>query len=50
MKAIVLGATSGIGKSIAQNFIVRNKPVISLLSDALEKALDSLKGIKTDPP
>ena len=38
------------GQTVSINFVVRNKPVISLLSDALEKAIDSLKGIKTDPP
>ncbi len=38
------------GQSVSVNFIVRDKPVISLLTDAVEKALDALRGIKTDPP
>lgn len=36
------------GQTVTANFIVRDKPVISLLTDAIEKALDSLRGIKTD--
>ena len=36
------------GQSVSVNFIVRDKPVISLLTDALEKALDSLRGIKSE--
>ena len=35
------------GQSISANLIVRNKPVISLLTDAVEKALDALRGIKS---
>ena len=38
------------GQSVSVNFIVRDKPVISLLTDAVEKALDALRGIKTDQP
>ena len=38
------------GQTVSVNFIVRNKPVISLLTDAVEKALDSMRGIKTDQP
>ena len=38
------------GQSVAVNFIVRDKPVISLLTDAVEKSLDSLRGVKTDQP
>ena len=37
------------GQSVSVNFIVRDKPVISLLTDSIEKALDALRGIKTDP-
>lgn len=36
------------GQSVSANFIVRDRPVISLLTDAIEKAFDSLRGIKTD--
>ena len=36
------------GQTVTANFIVRDKPVISLLTDAIEKSLDSLRGIKTD--
>ncbi len=35
------------GQSISANLIVRNKPVISLLTDAIEKAFDALRGIKS---
>ena len=35
------------GQSVSVNLIVRNKPVISLLTDAVEKAWDSLRGIKS---
>ena len=38
------------GQTVSVNFVVRNKPVISLITDAVEKALDSLRGIKTDQP
>ena len=38
------------GQSVSVNFIVRDKPVISLLTDAVEKALDSMRGVKTDQP
>ena len=38
------------GQSVSVNFIVRDKPVISLVTDAVEKALDALRGIKTDQP
>ncbi len=34
------------GQSVSVNLIVRDKPVISLLTDAIDKAFDSLKGIK----
>ena len=36
------------GQSVSVNLIVRKKPVISLLTDSVEKAWDSLRGIKTD--
>ena len=36
------------GQSVSVNFIVRDKPVISLLTDSVEKAFDALRGIKTD--
>ena len=36
------------GQSVSVNLIVRNKPVISLLTDAFEKALDALRGIKSE--
>ncbi len=35
------------GQSVSVNLIVRDKPVISLLTDALDKAFDSLRGIKS---
>jgi len=38
------------GQTVTVNFIVRDKPVISLLTDSVEKAFDSLRGIKTDQP
>ncbi len=38
------------GQSVSVNFIVRDKPVISLITDAVEKAMDALRGIKTDQP
>ena len=34
------------GQTVSVNFVVRNKPVISLVTDAIEKALDSLKELK----
>ena len=36
------------GQSVSVNLIVRDKPVISLLTDAVEKAWDALRGIKSD--
>jgi len=36
------------GQSVSVNLIVRNKPVISLLTDAIEKAFDALRGIKSE--
>jgi len=38
------------GQSVSVNFIVRDKPVISLVTDAVEKAFDALRGIRTDQP
>ena len=38
------------GQSVSVNFIVRDKPVISLLTDSVEKAFDALRGIKNDQP
>ena len=38
------------GNSVTVNFVVRSKPLISLLTDSIEKAVDSLRGIKTDQP
>ena len=35
------------GQSVSVNLIVRNKPVISLLTDAIDKALDNLRGIRS---
>ncbi len=35
------------GQSVSVNLIVRNKPIISLLTDALDKAFDALRGIKS---
>lgn len=34
------------GQSVSVNLIVRDKPVISLLTDAIDKALDNLRGIR----
>lgn len=36
------------GQSISVNLIVRDKPVITLLTNSIEKAIDSLRGIKSD--
>ena len=36
------------GQSVSVNLIVRNKPVVTLLTDSIEKAFDSLRGIKSD--
>ncbi len=36
------------GQSVSVNLIVRDKPVITLLTDSIEKALDALRGIKSD--
>ncbi len=38
------------GQTVIVNFKVRRKPVISLLTDSIEKAFDSLRGIRTDEP
>ena len=38
------------GQSVSVNFIVRDKPVISLLTDSVEKAFDALRGIKPINP
>ncbi len=35
------------GQSVSANLIVRDKPVISLLTDAIEKAWDALRGLKS---
>ena len=35
------------GQSVSVNLIVRDKPVINLLTDAMEKAWDALRGIKS---
>lgn len=37
------------GQTVAVNLVVREKRVISLLSDALQRALDSLRRIRTAP-
>ena len=37
------------GQSVSVNLIVRDKPIITLLTDSIEKALDSLRGIKSEP-
>ena len=34
------------GQSVSVNLKVRDKPVISLLTDAIDRSIDSLKGIK----
>ena len=36
------------GQSISANIIVREKPVISLMTDSIEQAFDSLRGIRSD--
>ena len=36
------------GQSVTVNFIVRDKPVITLVSDIFSKAWDSLRGIKSE--
>ncbi|MDC3034724.1 HlyD family efflux transporter periplasmic adaptor subunit [Prochlorococcus sp. AH-716-P05] len=36
------------GQSVSVNLIVRDKPVITLLTDSIEKAIDALRGIKSD--
>ena len=36
------------GQSVSVNLIVRDKPVITLLTDSIEQAFDALRGIKSD--
>ena len=36
------------GQSVSVNLIVRDKPVINLLTDSIERAFDSLRNIKSD--
>jgi hemolysin D len=36
------------GQSVSVNLIVRDKPVITLLTDSIEGAFDSLRRIKSD--
>ena len=36
------------GQSVSVNFIVRKKRLITLLTDVIDKAFDSLRGIKSD--
>ena len=36
------------GQSVLANIIVRDKPVISIITNTIEKAFDSLRGIKSD--
>ncbi len=36
------------GQSVSVNLIVRDKPVITLLTDSIEKAFDALRGIKSE--
>ena len=36
------------GQSVSVNLIVRDKPLITLLTDSIEKAFDALRGIKSD--
>ena len=36
------------GQSVSVNLIVRDKPIITLLTDSIEKAFDALRGIKSD--
>ena len=36
------------GQSVSVNLIVRDKPVITLLTDSIEKAFDALRGVKSD--
>ena len=35
------------GQSVSVNLIVRDRGIISLLTDAIDKAIDSLRGIKS---
>ena len=35
------------GQSVSVNLIVRDKRIISILTDAIDKAIDSLRGIKS---
>ena len=36
------------GQSVQANLVLRDKRVISLLTDAVQKALDSLRSIRSD--
>ena len=36
------------GQSVSVNLIVRDKPVVTLLTDSIEKTFDALRGIKSD--
>ena len=36
------------GQTVTVNFIVRDKPVITLLTDVIANSWDSLRGIKTE--
>ena len=36
------------GQSVSVNIIVRDKPIISLITNTIEQAFDSLRGIKSD--
>ena len=37
------------GQSVSVNLVLREKRVITLLTDAVEKALDSLRRIRSSP-
>ena len=36
------------GQSVSVNIIVRDKPIISIITNTIEQAFDSLRGIKSD--
>tara|TARA_B100001989_G_scaffold109127_1_gene76582 strand:- start:20 stop:220 length:201 start_codon:yes stop_codon:yes gene_type:complete len=36
------------GQTVTVNFIVRDKPLITILTDVIENSWDSLRGIKTE--
>ena len=36
------------GQSVSVNIIVRDKPIISIITNTIEQAFDSLRGLKSD--